>query len=158
MMVPPIKSADPSRIPNPGSRPSMHNKTSGRSSVAGCGAAVLALKVPNHSSGQVGVSMAEKSTGAGRSAPKSGDESKDIRTRRLYLAGRIASLKSELNALQKERNEIDDKLKKKPEVAEEKKLRQRRVYVAIRPKELRTELNAAGAELKTILGKIKSAA
>jgi seryl-tRNA synthetase len=109
--------------------------------------------------------MAEKGAGAGKPAPKAagseakaGNEVKDMRNRRLYLAGRIASLKSELAALQKERTEIDDKLKKKPEIAEEKKLRQRRVYVAIRPKELRTELGAAGAELKDILGKIKKAA
>jgi len=102
--------------------------------------------------------MAEKGAGAGKAAPKAGDEAKNMRNRRLYLAGRIASLKNELSALQKERTEIDDKLKKKPEVGEEKKLRQRRVYVATRPQELRTELNAAGAELKEILGKIKKAA
>src|SRR5438477_11552964 len=98
--------------------------------------------------------MAEKGAGAGKAAPKAtdpaapkaGGEAKDMRNRRLYLVGRIASLKSELGALQKERTEIDDKLKKKPELTEEKKLRQRRVYVATRPKELRTELTAAGAE------------
>lgn len=108
--------------------------------------------------------MAEKGAGAGKAAPKAGGEAKaggdakDMRNRRLYLVGRIASLKSELSALQKERTEIDDKLKAKPEMAEEKKLRQRRVYVATRPKELRTELGAAGAELKDILGKMKKAA
>jgi len=106
--------------------------------------------------------MAEKGAGAGKAAPraepKAGGEAKDMRNRRLYLVGRIASLKSELGALQKERTEIDDKLKAKPEVADEKKLRQRRVYVAIRPKEVRTELGAAGAELKDILGKIKKPA
>ncbi len=102
--------------------------------------------------------MAEKGAKAGKAAPKVGDEAKDMRHRRLYLAGRIASLKNELSALQAERTEIDDKLKKKPEVAEEKKLRQRRVYVATRPQELRTELGAASAELKDILGKIKKAA
>jgi predicted nucleic acid-binding Zn-ribbon protein len=102
--------------------------------------------------------MAEKGAKAVKAAPKAGDEAKDMRHRRLYLVGRIASLKSELSALQKERTEIDDKLKAKPEVAEEKKLRQRRVYVATRPKDLRTELAAAGAELKEILGKMKKAA
>jgi len=103
--------------------------------------------------------MAEKKgAGAAKAVPKAGNEVKDMRNRRLYLAGRIASLKSELGALQKERTDIDDRLKNKPEVTEEKKLRQRRVYVVIRPKELRTELVASGTELKEILGKIKKAA
>ncbi len=103
--------------------------------------------------------MAEKKgAGAAKAALKAGNEARDMRNRRLYLAGRIASLKNELGALQKERIDIDDRLKNKPEVTEEKKLRQRRVYVVIRPKELRTELVAAGTELKEILGKIKKAA
>jgi hypothetical protein len=141
----------------------VHNKIAVRSFLAGCGTAVLVLKMPNHSSGQVGVSMAEKGAGAGKAAPKAaapkaGDEAKDMRNRRLYLAGRIASLKSELGALQKERTDIDDQLKNKLPVGEEKKLRQRRFYVATRPKELRVELVAAGAELKEILGKMKKAA
>ena len=103
--------------------------------------------------------MAEKKgAGAAKAAPKAGDDAKDMRNRRLYLVGRIASLKSELGALQKERTDIDDKLKSKPHVAEEKKLRQRRFYVAMRPRELRTELTAASAELKEIVVKMKAAA
>ena len=101
--------------------------------------------------------MAEKGAEAGKTAPKASSESKEIRNRRLYLVGRVASLKTELSVLQKERTEIDEKLKSKPEMAEEKKLRQRRVYVATRPKEARTELTAAGTELKEILGKMKAA-
>ena len=86
--------------------------------------------------------------------PKPDGEARKLQYRRLYLAGRIASLREEFAALQKERAEIDARLKEKPEGAEEKKLRQRRVYVATRPESLRSELGVASAELKEIMGKL----
>jgi hypothetical protein len=105
---------------------------------------------------------APRATGRTRVAkqpdPKEAGEARKLIIRRLYLAGRIASLKEEHAALQKERTDIDTRLKGKPGGAEEKKLKQRRVYVTMRPESLRSEINAANAEMKEVLVKLGPAA
>ncbi len=102
--------------------------------------------------------MAEEGFGAEvrqtQADPKAKGETKQLQHRRLYLAGRIASLRDELGAIQKERAAIDTRLKEKPDGAEEKKLRQRRVYVTGRPESLRSEMGAATTELKEINAKL----
>jgi hypothetical protein len=89
---------------------------------------------------------------------KTAGDDRKLQHRRLYLAGRIASLRDELKAITDERKTIDGKLKGMPEGAEQKKLRQRRIYVVERPLSLRTELSAAAAEMKELMGKLRGAA
>ena len=109
--------------------------------------------------------MAEKGSasgkgrgGAGKSDPKANDESKKLHHRRLYLVGRIASLRDELKAIQDERRDIDGKLKAAPAGEKQKELRQRRVYVAERPQSLKSEMTAVSTELKEIAGKLRGTA
>jgi hypothetical protein len=106
--------------------------------------------------------MAEKSsasgkgrTGTGKPDPKAVNENRKLQHRRLYLAGRIASLRDELNAIRNERKDIDGKLKAQPAGTKQKELRQRRIYVAERPRTLKTEMTAASAELKEIAGRLR---
>ena len=85
------------------------------------------------------------------------DRIKKLRQRKLYIFGRLASLKQELKSVTEEKKSLNAKLKdpKALDAKALKSLRQRKVYVKIRPESLKAELKTLTDERNSINTQLK---